>query len=140
MVLARLQLDVYDTRERPTGVDAERVQNTWTPNMTSFLCGKIMFNSSNHKTFSTAGVVIIAAVSSAMILLSFTDAVVLAILRRMSLSLRSWEETENLKLLDTAEEACELLRCLKDPYLVTEAEESIRNLYAVCAGRQVETA
>jgi hypothetical protein len=103
MGLARLQLEVFGTVEKPPGIDPGRAINIWEqPELRTLkaLCGGIKFNSPKHTSISTLGLGIILGFSGLLILLSFTDAVALGFVHKRGKKLSAWEETETTRLLE----------------------------------------
>jgi hypothetical protein len=110
--LARLQLEVFGTVEKPPGVDASMAVNHWDrPKYMALkaLCGGIKFRSPGHTSLSTLGFGLILGVSGVLVLLSFADVVVPWLLRGCGYGFWEWEQSDMLKLL---ERKLELERCL----------------------------
>ncbi|KAF4982640.1 hypothetical protein FDECE_17464 [Fusarium decemcellulare] len=107
MAMARLQLDVYKTIDKPAGLDLNRTENMWDVNNGTYkheLCGRIRFNSSDHTSLSFLGVMVIVVVSAFLILLSFfEDAMGLVPSRWCGSGLSRWEASENIALLKAKE-------------------------------------
>ncbi|KAJ3536612.1 hypothetical protein NM208_g6647 [Fusarium decemcellulare] len=107
MAMARLQLDVYKTIDKPAGLDLNRTENYWDMNNGTYkdeLCGRIRFNSSDHTSLSFLGVMVIVVVSAFLILLSFfEDAMGLVPSRWCGSGLLRWEASENIALLKAKE-------------------------------------
>jgi hypothetical protein len=123
--LARLQLEVFGTVEKPPGVDASVAVNVWDqPKYAALkaLCGGIKFRSPRHTSLSALGFGLTLGVSGVLVLLSFADVVVPWLLRRCGYEFREWEQTGVLTLL---RRNLELERCLDteaDPFLMPEAK------------------
>ncbi len=105
MALARLQLEVFNTIEKPPSVDAESAQNLWAAQPSLLrLCGRVKFRSVDHTTLSTIGVVVVLVVSCFLTVLSFFDVVVERCFRKRHSTLVSdWVDSENLTLLEKSE-------------------------------------
>lgn len=76
MAMARLQLDVYKTIEKPENLDATAVQNKWSLGETplkNVLCGRIKFVSPNHTSSSFFGIMLTLTLSFSLIVLSFFE-------------------------------------------------------------------
>ncbi|KAK4031685.1 hypothetical protein C8A01DRAFT_41869, partial [Parachaetomium inaequale] len=76
--LARLQLEVFGTVEKPPGVDPSMAVNFWDqPQYKALkaLCGGIKFRSSGHTSLSKLGFGLILGMSGVLVLLSFADVV-----------------------------------------------------------------
>lgn len=74
MALARLQLGVFNTIERPLGLDESRTFNIFAlPGREAIynICGHIKFNDPHHTSLSTLGLVMILAFSLFLMLASF---------------------------------------------------------------------
>ncbi|KAM6523042.1 hypothetical protein FSOLCH5_003667 [Fusarium solani] len=121
--LARLQLEVFGTVEKPPGVDPSMAVNLWEKGKSKALkalCGGIKFTSPGHTSLSTLGFGLILGMSGALVLLSFADVVVPWLLRRRGYEFQEWEQTDMLKLL---ERTLEVERCsdnVADPFLNRE--------------------
>ncbi len=77
--LARLQLEVFGTVEKPPGVDPSIAVNIWENDKykaLKALCGGIKLKSPGHTSLSTLGFGFILGVSGVLALLSFADVVV----------------------------------------------------------------
>jgi len=101
--LARLQLEIFGTVEKPPGVNASLAVNMW--DLDEFkglkrLCGGVKFKSPGHTSLSTLGFGLVLGMSGLLILLSFADIVVPWLLRRRGYEFREWEQTDMLKLLE----------------------------------------
>jgi hypothetical protein len=127
--LARLQLEIFGTVEKPPGVDRSLAVNAWDqPEYSALkaLCGGIKFTSPGHTSLSTLGFGLILSVAGVLVLLSFADVVVPWLLRRFGYEFREWERTDMLKLL---ERKMELERCLDtevDHFLMPGPEKQVR--------------
>lgn len=101
MALARIQLEVFNTIERPVNVDPNRSENSWGEELSSALCGNIKFRSANHTSLSVAGIVAILLSVAILTIISFFDQFLASrFLRgRFRNFISAWEETENLALL-----------------------------------------
>jgi hypothetical protein len=101
MALARLQLEVFNTIEKPPSVDASQAINSWNGNSLKSLCGRVKFHSPNFTTLSTTGICVILGFVSLLIVLSFVDVVMSWIPSAWARRLTSdWNRLENLKLLE----------------------------------------
>lgn len=108
MALARVQLEIFNTIERPVDVDPERNSNSWAGNddVLKALCGCIKFRSAGHTSLSTTGIVVILLCTMILTLISFLDQLMASrFLRgRFRHFLSAWDQTENLALLKTIDE------------------------------------
>jgi hypothetical protein len=104
MALARLQLEIFNTIEKPPGVDKSTAYNQWEGTELKSMCGKIKFYSPNHTTLSATGIVVILAVVVLLTLGSAVDVILTWLPMKWAKKLvQEWERLENLKLLDDAE-------------------------------------
>ena len=101
MAIARLQLEIFNTIERPLNVDPERTHNMSEDFPSLPLCGNIKFRSASHTSLSTTGIVVILLVTAILTILSFLDQLMASrFLRgRFHTITSAWEETENVALL-----------------------------------------
>lgn len=101
MALARVQLEVLNSVERPNDVDPEWAHNLWGEEMSTTLCGNVKFRSANHTSLSVAGIVTIISCTALLTIISLLDHVVASkfLRRRFPNFISAWEETENLALL-----------------------------------------
>lgn len=101
MALARMQLEVFNTIERPGDVDPDRTQNIWGKDVTRYLCGNVKFRSADHTSLSVAGIVAIVSCAALLTIISFLDQLIASkfLRSRFSNFISTWEETENLALL-----------------------------------------
>ena len=108
MALARLQLEIFNTIERPADVDPARSRNIWADNdkFLKVLCGFIKFRSAGHTSLSTIGILVILLCTMILTLISFLDQLMASrFLRgRFWHFLSAWEQTENLALLKAIDE------------------------------------
>jgi hypothetical protein len=121
--LARLQLEVFGTVEKPPGVDPSMAVNLWEKDKfkaLKALCGGIKFTSPGHTSLSTLGFGLILGMSGALVLLSFADVVVPWLLRRRGYEFQEWEQTDMLKLLERTLEVERCLDTVADPFLNRE--------------------
>ncbi|KAK3901229.1 hypothetical protein C8A05DRAFT_35101 [Staphylotrichum tortipilum] len=129
--LARLQLEVFGTVEKPPGVDPSMAVNVWDrPEYKALkaLCGGVKFRSPGHTSLSALGFGLTLGVSGVLVLLSFADVVVPWLLRRCGYEFQEWEHTGMLKLL---QRKLELERCLDteaDPFLVAGTEKGVNTV------------
>lgn len=104
MALARLQLEVFNTIEKPPGVDESIAYNQWEGTELKSLCGKVKFHSPNHTTLNTVGIIVILGVVALLTLGSVMDIVLgrlpMGWARHMA---KEWDALENLNLLEDAE-------------------------------------
>lgn len=76
MGLARLQLDIFESIERPPHVNESMAFNTWeTYNLTD-LCGRVKFRSPDHSSLSTVGIIVVLVGAVSLALASFFDVVI----------------------------------------------------------------
>ncbi|KAH6666348.1 hypothetical protein B0J14DRAFT_201246 [Halenospora varia] len=103
MCLARLQLEIFNTIERPQNVDENRVVNIWKTNYEPLLtvCGRIKFKSPNHTSLSTFGLIMIL-VFSAVLMLGSLIGMILPTTRwtRRWKTVIDWRRDEVLALLE----------------------------------------
>lgn len=104
MALARLQLEIFNTIEKPPGVDESIAYNRWEGTELKDLCGRIKFYSPNHTTLSTVGTIVILVVVALLTIGSAIDVLLGWIpmdwARKMA---KDWDALENLSLLEDAE-------------------------------------
>ncbi|RTE76467.1 hypothetical protein BHE90_009036 [Fusarium euwallaceae] len=103
--MARLQLDIYKTIEKHDGRSIEGAMNMWADlgsgSVQDMLCGKIKFRSPNHTSLSFTGVIVVVAVSSVLITLSFFEVFVdLIPAKWRGDRVLVWASSENLALLE----------------------------------------
>lgn len=126
--LARLQLEIFGTVEKPPGVNSNSVVNRWDTDKfkaLKVLCGRVKFRSPGHTSLSTLGLGLILGVSGVLVLLSFADVVVPWLLRSSGYEFREWEQTDMLKLLKRTLEAESCLDTVADPFLTTRPEKGV---------------
>lgn len=101
MALARIQLEIFNTVERPVNVDPKQSKNGWEEGLQLVLCGNIKFRSANHTSLSVAGIAAILLCTIVLTTISFFDLLLASrFLRgRFQNFISPWEETENLALL-----------------------------------------
>ena len=77
MSLACLQLEIFNTIEKPPGVDDSIAYNRWEGTKLKDLCvcGRIKLYSPGHTTLSTVGIIVILVVVALLILGSAVDTV-----------------------------------------------------------------
>ncbi|KAF2820659.1 hypothetical protein CC86DRAFT_428437 [Ophiobolus disseminans] len=104
VALARMQLAVFNTIEKPPGVDAAQAVNQWDGTSLTNLCGRVKFQSRSHTTLSTTGVAVVLGFVLVLTILSFVDVVFGCVpgawARRMT---RDWNRLENLRMLEELE-------------------------------------
>jgi hypothetical protein len=118
--LARLQLEIFGTVEKPPGVDRSMAVNLWGKDKfkaLKALCGGIKFTSPGHTSLSTLGFGLILGMSGVLVLLSFADVVVPWLLRRRGYEFQEWKQTDMLKLLERTLEVERCLDTVADPFL-----------------------
>ncbi|KAM6536143.1 hypothetical protein FALCPG4_005660 [Fusarium falciforme] len=104
LALARLQLGIYNTIERPVGVDLNRTVNRWADTPMMSLCGRVKYRSANHTSLSFVGVVVVVVVSITIIILSFFEVVIdLMPSRWLKNRVLQWGSSDNLALLEAKE-------------------------------------
>ena len=121
--LARLQLEVFGTVERPLGVDPSLAVNQWEKDQykaLKALCGGIKFKSPGHTSLSALGFGLILGLSGLLVLLSFADVVVPWLLRKRGYEFREWEQTDMLTLMEMT---LEVETAAADPFLVLGPEK-----------------
>ena len=123
IALARLQLELFNTIERPPHLDAARAHNTWTGTPLMHLCGRVKFNSPDHMSLSALGLGLILALAVLLIAVSFVDEVAVWALnkserRSKRRGVGAWEQTEMFSLLDAAVLFYENRGALIDPFLM----------------------
>lgn len=99
MALARLQLGIYSTIQKPAGVDPNIMMNFWADTPLMMLCGRVKFFSSNHTSLSFVGVVTVIVVSACLIFISFFDLLV-DFMPNKGRGLLQWTLSENFALLE----------------------------------------
>ncbi|KAH8659284.1 hypothetical protein BGZ60DRAFT_121531 [Tricladium varicosporioides] len=103
MSLARLQLEIFNTIERPQNVDQSRAVNIWKTNYEPLLtlCGRIKFRSPSHTSLSTFGLIMILVFSGVLMLGSLVG-IVLPTTRwtRRWKTVIGWKRDEVLVLLE----------------------------------------
>lgn len=104
MALARVQLEVFNTIEKPAHVDPARSQNLWADDELALkiFCGWIKFRSASHTSLSTTGILVIILCTVILTIMSFFDHLIASrFLRgRFQHFISVWEENENLALLN----------------------------------------
>ena len=101
--LARLQLEIFNTIDKPPGVDTEIAENTWsTGTDIRSICGRVKYRSVSHTSISVVGLLVIVCMSAFFMIVSFMDFPATLLLRKWEF-IRRWVETENLALLGVIE-------------------------------------
>ena len=104
MALARLQLAVFNTIEKPPSVNASQAVNQWEGTGLKKLCGRVKFHSPSHTTLSTTGVAVVLGLVGLLTVLSFVDVVLGWVPTAWARgSTKDWNRLENLKLLEELE-------------------------------------
>jgi hypothetical protein len=75
MALVRLQLEIFNPIEKPSGVNGSIAYNQWEGTVLMNICGKIKFYSPNHTTLSEVGAIAILVVVTLLTLGSAVDTV-----------------------------------------------------------------
>lgn len=103
MAVARLQLEIFNTNEKPPGVDESVTYNMWAGTEMKGLCGKVMFHSPNHTNLNTVDITLILVVVALLTIGSTIDVVLgwvpMDCARKMA---KDWDTLENLSLLEDA--------------------------------------
>ncbi|KAF2006496.1 hypothetical protein P154DRAFT_517577 [Amniculicola lignicola CBS 123094] len=126
MSLARLQLELFNTIERPPGINTSLAYNLWEKNNLTDLCGLMKFHSTNHMTLSTVGIAVVVGVVGLLVLGSYLDVVLSWIPGSWGTWWRwtvmeGWESFSNERLLEEVEGWwMHRVECLGDPLEVTE--------------------
>ena len=102
--LARLQIEIFNTIEKPPTLDDERAQNAWDQDDIKLFCGNIKFRSPSHTSLSAAGILVVLLCSFTLTVASFIDLLLaLSWLRGIfPIIVFGWKENENLELLNKA--------------------------------------
>ncbi|KAH7394528.1 hypothetical protein BKA66DRAFT_567464 [Pyrenochaeta sp. MPI-SDFR-AT-0127] len=104
MSMARLQLGIFNTIEKPPGVNVSQAINQWEGTSLKGLCGRVKFHSASHTTLSTMGIIVVLVVVIFLTLASSLDVILgwlpFAWARKLA---TDWENLENLKLLEELE-------------------------------------
>lgn len=104
MAMARLQLEIFNTIEKPPGVDELQAYNQWESNGLNSLCGRIKFRSPDHSTLSTTGIVVVLTLVGLLTLVSLLDMILAWVPAQWAKNLiEEWERLENLQLLEELE-------------------------------------
>jgi len=104
MALARLQLDVFGTIEKPPGVDPAVAINQWKSNKDlQWMCGRIKFRSAAHTSLSAFGVFFVVTAVILLMVVSNMDVLLSLLCKRLAF-VRQWVETDSLALLKMVEE------------------------------------
>lgn len=106
MALAKTQIEVFNSIERPADMDSSRVFNTWEKgidqNSTSLmgLCGRVKFKDPSHTSLSTLGIAIVIGFSGLLTLASLMGAL-LPIMKwtKKWKFVEKWQRDEVLSLL-----------------------------------------
>jgi hypothetical protein len=98
--LARLQLDIFDSIERPPHINEDLAYNTWEEfNLTS-LCGRVKFRSADHSSLSAVGIIVVLVGATALAIASFFDVIARYVPRcRTSWLYQAWLDNDALALL-----------------------------------------
>lgn len=125
MALARLQLGLFNTIEKPAGVSTAEAENAWDRFKTSDfklgMCGRIKYNSAEHATLSALGIIIVLVFVGVLTLGSFLDVIlgwVPAVWAQKMVE--EWEEMESVTLLEELERLRERIARFNDPHEVRE--------------------
>jgi hypothetical protein len=140
MGLARLQLELFNTIEKPPQLDADRAVNLWVTHNLTGMCGKVKFNSAGHTTLSALGLGLVLGLSGLLVAASFADVVTVKVLRTFGKGSRvaAWEECQTSALLEVARVARRSGGGFDDPFLVEEvgveecAKEGASDRYYRC--------
>ncbi|KAH9212741.1 hypothetical protein DL95DRAFT_303675 [Leptodontidium sp. 2 PMI_412] len=103
MALARLQLGIFNTIERPLGLDDTKAFNFFALEGNEAIyniCGRIKFNDPNHTSLSTFGLIMILVFSLSLMLASFVGILLplIPFVKRWR-PLLEWERDDALALL-----------------------------------------
>ena len=103
--LARMQLEVFDTIEKPPGLNAEITENTWqtTNKVLLNLCGKVKFRSATHTSLSVVGLAVVVGVAGFLMIASFIDLPAQSFCKNQQF-IQCWNATENLELVRNIED------------------------------------
>ncbi|KAF2868559.1 hypothetical protein BDV95DRAFT_596905 [Massariosphaeria phaeospora] len=128
MALARLQLELFNTIEKPPSVDEAQAVNTWSDSGLTSLCGRIKFRSANHASLSAVGVGLVVGLVTLLVLGSWVDGVLAWVPGEWAQRVvREWQEWENLSMLGEIEGWRARIGDLSDPFEVrgwTEVHET----------------
>lgn len=104
MALAHLQLAIFNTIEKPPGVNVSQAVNQWEGTSLKKLCGRVKFHSPNHTTLSTIGVAVVLGLVALLTLASFVDIFLGWLPSAWARTLtQDWNRLENLQLLGELE-------------------------------------
>lgn len=121
MALARLQLGLFNTVEKPVGVSTAEAENYWDRYNLKGLCGRIKFHSPEHATLSKTGIIIVIVFVGVLMLGSFLDVVLGWIPAAWAGKLvKEWEEMENVVLLEELEQWWDRVGQFSDPFEVRQ--------------------
>ncbi|KAH7086537.1 hypothetical protein FB567DRAFT_550023 [Paraphoma chrysanthemicola] len=119
MALARLQLAVFNTIEKPPSVNESQAINLWGRAGLQQLCGRVKYHSPNHTTLSTVGFGVTLGLVGLLTLLSFMDVYLgwlsMPWAKRMT---ARWNELDNLSLLEELEKWEGDVRRNVDPLMI----------------------
>jgi hypothetical protein len=102
MALARLQFEIFNTIEKPPGLDDKRAHNSWNQEEIKMFCGSIKFQSPSHMSLSVAGILMVVLFSFTLTVASFIDVLLASSQLRgiFPITVVEWEKNENLALLN----------------------------------------
>lgn len=104
MGMARLQLAILNTIEKPPSVDENSAINTWEGTGLKNLCGRVKLRSPNHMTLDTVGIVIVLSLVGFLTLGSLLDVVIGWIPTPWAQGVvKKWEKMDYLHLLEEIE-------------------------------------
>jgi hypothetical protein len=105
MALARFQLELFQSIEKPPQLDTTRLQNMWAGTAATWLCGRIKYHSAGHMSLSFFGIMTAVVVSVLLIVLSFFEVIFSKPIGKWWPGYRHWQGSENLALLRHREDS-----------------------------------
>jgi hypothetical protein len=105
VALANMQLSVFNTIQLPSSIDRSLLYNLWDGGPLNRLCGRVKFQSADHSSLSTLGIVIVLVISALLTFGSYLDVAAENIPKfREKQAMADWRANEKLALLDAAAE------------------------------------
>ena len=104
MGLARTQIEIFNTVEKPANLPQEWAINMWADMPSRRICGRIKFRSPNHMCLSAVGIMLIFLFTISLTILSYMDMLLASKFLRGKFTkfVSAWEQTENLALLENS--------------------------------------
>jgi hypothetical protein len=119
MALARLQLAIFNTIERPANLDAFRATNLWQQPKYKLLlstCGRIKYKDPHHTSLSTFGLIMILVFSGVILFGSFIAMILPSNMwTKRWIAVMEWQRDEVLALVERREEQVRPTNAFKQP-------------------------